>query len=463
MTRLRARFTAICTLAVLGAAISLPQSALAHGGPPAALGLVAATADGAQVVLLNEGLAQVRPEAWSYMCPRLWGEPGTASGKFPNARSANGVDTWVAGNGELYLLRDGVLTPQQRPDYGRNDLIALTNDTEQVYGLHLVGSQSTELVRLSAMPEAPLWTSQDYWSALTVDEAGIHLARVSGDMQLELVTIDRQGQELSRASAMLPLTPLEIQLHATGGHVYVTGTDGEMSLVGYFDGMMWHQSLLTPDGVLGPQASADGTLWIAVAEKLGRLQGDTVEMVDDATRITCLDQWNDWQYACSGPNLYRLTATGIGEQFFGMDDFHAPDPKLVPPEAETDCSFQWLLYTNDARLLGLTFVDWPDTAAAAGAGAAGQGAGAVPAAAGAGAAGSGAAVAGSVAASSAGAGALVQTAGAAAVTSAAPPASSGGCSVSGRALSADGDGLLSLVVAGLSGALVLRRRRRRSR
>ena len=42
-----------------------PETILAHGGPPAALGLVAAGDAGPTVILLNEGLALKRPEAWS--------------------------------------------------------------------------------------------------------------------------------------------------------------------------------------------------------------------------------------------------------------------------------------------------------------------------------------------------------------------------------------------------------------
>src|SRR5262245_16688348 len=80
-----------------------PESVFAHGGPPEALGIVAASADGPSVLLLNEGLGLKVPEAWSYVCPSLWGEVNQASGKFPKARSADGITSWVIGETDLFL------------------------------------------------------------------------------------------------------------------------------------------------------------------------------------------------------------------------------------------------------------------------------------------------------------------------------------------------------------------------
>lgn len=461
MRRIRARLSSICTLTLLGIGALIPASVRAHGGPPAALGLVAANPNGAQVVLLNEGLALLRPEAWSYMCPRLWGEPATSSGKVPLARSADGVSTWVMGADDLYLLRDDMFVPQSRPELQRNNVIAVTNDAQNVYALHLLSTgttTSTELIRLTETPEPPLWTGAEYWSSLTADATGLHLARVAGENELELVSVDTAGQELRRVKATLELTPNEIQLHATGGQVYVAGNDGDTWVLGYFDpaaGDAWHQILQGPARILGPQASADGTIWIALDGALTRLQGDMTETVGEIGKISCLDQWNDWQYACSGPSMYRLEAAGLGENFFGMQGFHAPDPMLVPPEAQDDCSFQWLLYTNDSRLLdGIMFVDWP-MAAASSAGAAGQGGMVGP-------------TAGSMSMNPM----EIDTVGPAAAAGAgttmapAPPTqqSSGGCSVgSGADVPADGRSVLLSGWAFVALALCARARRRRLR
>jgi hypothetical protein len=243
---------------------------------------------------------------------------------------------------------------------------------------------------------------------------------------------------LRRATTQLELTPREMQLSSTGGHVYVTATDGALSTLGYFEGTTWRSVLQGKEAILGPQASSDGTLWVAVAERLSKLHGDKVEPVEDSKRITCLSQWGDWIYACSGPDLLRLTDAGLGERFFGMEDFHAPDPKLVPPDAEADCSYQWLLYTNDARLLGLTFVEWPDAQVKVGSTVAGAGA---QAAAGSGATGGSAASRDGLAAVSGGA--------------ASPEPQDGGCSAVAPRARAASPGLILLSLTCL--ALVRRR------
>jgi hypothetical protein len=355
----------LCTLTLLGIVAVSPAVAFAHGGPPAALGLLAANADGPEVILLNEGLALKRPEAWSYMCPSLWGEINQASGKYPLARSADGVETWVCGGQDLYLLRDQKLVGQMRPEFRRNEMIGLANDAEHVYGLHYTGSgprMSAEVVRLrSDGGDTTFWQSDVYWSAITANADGIHVARVAAEKQLELATLDKSGKELSRGQAMLPLTPLEIQLHALGKRVYVTANDGTHSMFGFFEGTVWKEVLQDTMPIVGPQSSPDGTLWIAIGGALKKLQDETPEAVDEPRMITCLEQWNDWHYACVGSDLFHLTESGIGERVFAMDGFHAPDPKLVPPEAADNCAQQWVLYTVDAMRSGLTFVDWPHT------------------------------------------------------------------------------------------------------
>jgi hypothetical protein len=336
-----------------------PSAAFAHGGPPSAMGLVAADAAGPTVVGLNEGLSFKGSKGWSFLCPSIWGDFDLASGKLPLARSADGASTWIVGADGVYLLQDQKITALQRPELARSNMIALANDAEHVYGLRFTDTQNTEVVRLTSEIEAPIWTSSDYWSAITASETGIHVARVAGEKQLELVTIDRQGQEQSRTQAMLALTPFEMQLHANGDRVYVTATDGTIAQVGYVEAGTWQELLQDKPPILGPQASADGTLWLAVAGILARLQPEGVAPAAESRMITCLEQWNDWRYACLGPDLHQLTDGGIGERIFHLEDMHAPEPQLVTPIARDSCEQQWVIYNSDAMRSGLTFMEWP--------------------------------------------------------------------------------------------------------
>jgi hypothetical protein len=333
-----------------------PTTAMAHGGPPSALGLIAATAAGPEVVLLNEGLAVKSSTGWSFLCPSVWGEIDLASGKVPLARSADGVSTWISGSEGVYLLKDQRIAAPQWPELERNKTIAFANDGEFVYGLHLTASSTTEVVRISASSEPSFWPLSEYWSAITTNAAGIHLARVAGDKQLELVTLDRQGLEQGRTVANLAATPLEMQLHTHGERVYATITDGMIAQVGYFEAGTWTDVLRDKPPILGPQAAVGGTLWIAVGGVLARVQPDGIEPAADSRMVTCLDQWNDWTYICLGPDLHRLTDDGVGEHIFGLQGLYAPDPGLVSPIARDSCDLQWVIYSSDARRAGLTFM-----------------------------------------------------------------------------------------------------------
>jgi hypothetical protein len=442
----------LCTLTLLGIVAFSPGVVLAHGGPPAALGLLAANPEGPEVILLNEGLAIKRPQVWSFLCPSIWGEPNQASGKYPLARSADGVDIWVCGGDDLYLLRDQQLVAQLRPEYRRDQMFGLANDAQHVYGLHLTGSSrraSSEVVRLQTEGDTTFWKSDDYWSAITADAKGIYVARVAAEKQLEVVTLDQQGQERSRALATLPLTPLEIQLHTLGERVYVTANDGTLYMFGYFDGGTWKEVLQDKLAILGPQASSDGTLWIAIGGMLARLHDDMAEPTGETGFITCLEQWNDWHYACVGSDLFQLTETGIGERVFELDGFHAPDPTLVPPAVEASCEQQWVLYSVDATRSGLTFVDWPDAGQGGVMSMADAGASALPSSSGAGAA--------------AAAGAANPVAGTAVVAAGAPaPGSDSGCSVA-AATSQAAPGWFGLLCAGIAAFLCVRRVRNQTR
>jgi hypothetical protein len=411
MKKQRDSLDCLGTLMLLGIVAVSPASVLAHGGPPAALGLLAANPD-AEVMLLNEGLALKRPEGWSYLCPSLWGEINLASGKFPLARSSDGIATYVPGGEDLFLLRDGQLIAQQRPEYRRNEMIALANDAQNVYGLHIttVGQRSmSEVVRLNAESEPRFFASEEYWGSITADEQGIYIAAALTD-QLTLVTLDKQGVEVARVAATLPVTFYEVVLHALGGRIYATGTHSMGTTVGYFENGAWTEVLQDPLPIVGPQTSADGTTWIATAGALARLKDGVAEPVGDSRFVTCLEQWNDRRYVCVGNDLHELTPAGIGERVFEMQGILGTDPEMITAEAKDSCDQQWTLYKIDAMRSGLMFFDWPSADAVppmAGAGAAG--------AAGAGAAG---------AAASAGAG----PAGVAGQASS-PPESSGGCSV----------------------------------
>jgi hypothetical protein len=230
-----------------------------------------------------------------------------------------------------------------------------------------------------------------------------------------------------------------------GGRVYVTGVSNMGTLVGYFENGTWTEVLQDPMAVVGPQTSADGTSWIAIAGKLARLNDGVVEPVEDTRFVKCLEIWNDRPYVCLDNDLHELTQDGIGERLFEMQGVLATDPKMTTAETKDSCDQQWLLYKIDAMRSGLMFVDWPSIAGAAGAG----GSPPLPLA------GMGAAGSGGVAAAGSGAG-PDGVAG-----QASPPDSGGGCSVA-RAGARVPASLFSLLFAVTGASFYARRTRKRA-
>lgn len=96
------------------------------------------------------------------------------------------------------------------------------------------------------------------------------------------------------------MTPLEMPLNAIGARIYVTATDGTTAQVGYFEAGTWQEVLQDKPPILGPQTSQGGTLWIAVAGVLGRLQPEGVVPAAESRMITCLEQWNEQRHVCLG-------------------------------------------------------------------------------------------------------------------------------------------------------------------
>jgi MYXO-CTERM domain-containing protein len=443
--RLQLRTNTCCIwIASLILANSNAQVARAHGGPPSALGLIAINADGPNVVLLNEGLAFANDDGrWSFLCPSLWGDASVAAGKVPYALSIDGQSTWIIGSDDLYVAKGGVLTKQGRSDLTNASVVALTGNGSELFGLRL-GTMGSEIVRIETAYTPPVWSSADYWSALTADADGFYLARVVNDRELGFLTLDPQGQTRAEFTIGVETMPARVVLKPTSRGLYAVLFDGNIHYaLGSLADNRW-QVLKEADGVIaGPQAGPDGQLWVSIGGQLQRITDGGFEPVDESRYVTCLGQWGGKAYACQSSDLYWLEEQGLGERFFQLNEFNGPNPAHVPAEAEEQCGNQWFLFRSDLLNSGLEPQDWPAPPTAAGA-AGGGGAGTVAA----GESPPAAAAAGSAAMTRAGTAAPPPTA----------PTESSGCACG---LTGTGDTGPSLGGGLLLLALVVQRRRRR--
>ena len=350
----------------------------AHGGAPSALAIVAADANGPRVVLLNEGLAEVRGDRWSFLCPSLWGDRNTSAGKVPLALSVDGRSSWIIGADDLYLARGGTLEPQGRPDLSSNHVVALEESEMALVGLRLKEG-GTELVRIGATEEPPLWGSSEYWSALAARADRLHLARLVNERELAFITLDLRGALVSEVRVTLDHMLARVDLSPTSSGLFATVYDGN---AGYTLGLVtdggWQSVLESETALYGPQASPGGQLWISSNGQLLRASdasARTFEPVGPTGQVTCLEQWGGRPYACVGSELYWLEDDGLGERFFQLAGLSGPPPGLASAAAEEACGFQWILFRNDLERSGLSPRDWteaePPTMPTAGAGTSG--------------------------------------------------------------------------------------------
>ncbi|MET0385178.1 MAG: hypothetical protein ABW321_04425, partial [Polyangiales bacterium] len=337
------------TLVLLGLGNTRVQ---AHGGPPAALGVVAADATGPRIIALNEGLALREEDTWSFMCPRLWGDPDTAAGKTPLALSSDGESTFIAGADDLYLERSGQLQAQGRPELTQNQVFALAAQQRSLVGLR-VTTTGSELTRIEAASGGPLWRSDEIWSSLASDADHFYLANLMEDKAVRYLTLNSQGETVEETRADVERVPFQIRLQPTAQGLYAIGYDSFGYTLSVFRSS-WLQLLQSPGVISGPQAVNGGPLWLAVDGKLLREAGDHFEPTDETRYITCVGQWGDLTYACAGAELYRLGAAGLEERLFTLAELYAPNPGLISADASQACEFQWILFKNDLTRSGLS-------------------------------------------------------------------------------------------------------------
>jgi hypothetical protein len=340
-----------------------PTAARAHGLPPSTLGVVAADDEGQpNMVILNEGLAFGRGDRWSFICPRLWGDPDTSSGKNPLAWSLDGVETWIIGADDLYSARDGVLTPQQRSDASSRSIAALAADDDALFGLK-VAADGSAVVRIDQADAAPLFTSNEIWSWLAIGQGRVHLARVTAASELARVTLDRTGQPIEEVVHTDAGAIAQLHLRPTARGLYAVVYDGTQYSLALLEQQTWQDVLHSPGPIAGPAASGDGTLWIAADGVLMRDAGAGFQAVGETRSVTCLRQYRSLAYACVGTDLHRLGNAGLGARLFQLAGLRERDPALIPATAARDCHFQWLLFRNDLERTGLAPRDFVDSAA----------------------------------------------------------------------------------------------------
>jgi hypothetical protein len=311
------------------------------------------------LVVLNEGLAFARAgDGWSFLCPSLWGDGSSASGKAPLASSIDGVISFVVGADDLYIARDGVLSHARRPELSGAALVELAAAGDALFGLK-VTSEGSELVRVDGAPKPALYTSGEHFAALAANEGRFHLGRVSQTGELIVTTVDLDGQVLAENRVQMGLTSAQLRLRPSAQRMFALLIDGGHFALGELGERSWQPIAQVDAPIEGPEASPDGRLWIAVEGVLMREAARGFEEVGEARSVTCLGRWGAWAYACAGAEVYRLETEGLGERIFDLARLAPPDPAHVPAAAADACQIQWALFHGDLERVGLAPLGQP--------------------------------------------------------------------------------------------------------
>lgn len=357
----RSRAQRICACVAL--LLTSGATAHAHGGPAATLGIASADGEIPNLVVLNEGLAISKPSGWMFLCPRLWGDADSGSGKVPLALSVDGVSSFVIGNDDLYVVRDGELIAQGRADLSSASVIALAADDDALFGLRIEDEDST-VVQINAEPAGSvLFASEESWAALAADDGRLHLARSVNAGELALLSLDRRGEVLDESVVPLPGALAQLQLRPSGQRLFGVMFDGAQYLLGVLDESSFQIVLPSAGPIAGPQRSEGGSLWIAPDGVLMRARDAQdpwlgFDAVGEERRVTCLGRFRSLHYACVGTEIYELGDDGLRARIFQLDELAAPGPELVTAPLAAECEIQWSLFRYDLERSGLTPGDW---------------------------------------------------------------------------------------------------------
>jgi hypothetical protein len=349
-----------------------------HGRPPQVDG-VAAIDDGIpQLVILNEGLALRGERGWSYLCPALWGDADAIQGGSPKAQSIDGETTWVIGD-DVYAFDRQRFTPQAQQLVTELKTSALAGNASALFALR-TGASGHEIVPVGTPVYQPIWSSSSYWTTLAADSQSLYVGHVPAGMRLDLTVLEPSGAERSSAQFALEIEATDLQLAPHGKGLFAVVESDSTKQLGKLEAGRFERLATAAHSILGPVASPNGSLWIAIDGRLQRLPGPgeapavgvDANCLDLANRpaeecVTCLGEQGGVAYACSSVEVYVLGDDGLGERVFDIHGLNPPPPELVTDQVRMLCDRQWMDFEQDLLANNLAPATGPSAMAGSGA------------------------------------------------------------------------------------------------
>jgi hypothetical protein len=336
-----------------------PEPALAHGDPASVLEVGRVDRDGLPVLVrLSEGMALRANGHARYLCPALF----DSEDETPRAAALPTGPTLVASRAGAYLLlADGTVEPH--PDAAlRGDVIrALEAGPSGVYALRSTES-GAELLALDAERAEVLASLPADFSSLAVEDSGLLVAGLSPSARVlqRGFGADGAAREEWSAEAAASLDAVAVFARLADGQPYllVAAANALGSELARLDDAGGYQVVQRAGGAISGPIAVDARTWLAFDGQLAELRDDgEVARADDAGLVTCVGRAGALRYACTGTELVRLEASGLGERLFGLDEIEPPDLSGLADELAERCELQWLRFRVDLVRAGVTPLD----------------------------------------------------------------------------------------------------------
>jgi hypothetical protein len=332
------------TWAVLAAAA--PSMAAAHRGPAVVLSLLAWGEAGAQVLVLNEGLAFRAPDGWRYVCPALWGEDDIT----PAAALEAGPVVIGAASG-LFLLdpSNGLVTAHPDPA-AQGPVIWFAHGGGALFALRKRGDL-TEVLRIAADRVEVLWSDPQTWLTIAADASELHVLGVEGD-QLHHVRLSQQGVPLAREQASTPERFVGMSARVVRNELYVIASTQSGPELGQIVQGAWVSHCKGGGGLTGPVES-EGELWVTIDSRLSKLEDRCAAIVPTPEPVSCVGDDAARSYACTKSGLHTLAGASLGDAIFELRQLGPPNLVGLAPEQCSSCESQWWRYRSDLFSLGV--------------------------------------------------------------------------------------------------------------
>ncbi len=319
----------------------LAALALAHGPPPAVVGVGAAGADGPYLLPLTEGLAARDGDGWRFVCPARWG----ASPESPYViQGASGA--WVPGLDDLYQLdAEGRATPAGVPELAASEILDYAIDDAGAVVLRRPEAGGSEVWALD--PPRRIAALSLPYDSIAVGGDEVVLAYVEAGA----FGVTRVGRDdgVVRADDVIDPGPVTWTpaVRVAGGETYIVERGPGTTVLDRLDGNTLVPLLSSIMDMHGPVQTDDGVL-AALDGRLTWVDGDALTPTGEGAVISCLGARDGVAWACADTALVEVRG-GV----FASAPL-APIPDLLPegfvgvaPEACGDCLAEWVRIAAD--------------------------------------------------------------------------------------------------------------------